>query len=233
VLDLAAGRWAAAMEHLRPAATLDNSHPGLMIANVGDLVEAAVRGGRANEVAGPLRSFLRWADATRSPSPGAIAARCRALCTSGSAAEAEFRTALAAHEREGWPLEQARTQLLLGEHLRRERRRAEARVPLRDALATFERLGAPVWADRAREELRATGETVAGAREPTPAAALAQLTPQELRIAVAVGEGATNREVAAGLFLSPRTVDYHLRKIFHKTGISSRSDLIRMVLAAA
>jgi DNA-binding CsgD family transcriptional regulator/tetratricopeptide (TPR) repeat protein len=229
VLDLAAGRWAAAMDNLRPAAPLDNGHPGLMIANIGDLVEAAVRSGRADEVAAPLRSFLRWADATRSPSPGAIAARCRALRTSGPAAEAEFRTALAAHDRGGWPLEQARTQLLLGEHLRRERRRADARVPLRDALATFERLGAPVWADRAREELRATGETVASA----PPATLTQLTPQELRIAVAVGDGATNREVAAGLFLSPRTVDYHLRKIFQKTGISSRSDLIRMVLATA
>jgi DNA-binding CsgD family transcriptional regulator/tetratricopeptide (TPR) repeat protein len=234
LLDLAAGRWAAAMEHLRPAAPLDNSHPGLMIANIGDLVEAAVRCGRADEVAVPLRSFLRWADATRSPSPGAIAARCRAMRTSGPAAEAEFRTALAAHDRGGWPLEQARTQLLLGEHLRRERRRADARVPLRAALATFERLGAPAWADRAREELRATGEAAAGA----PAAnvsvpTLAQLTPQELRIALAVGEGASNREVAAGLFLSPRTVDYHLRKIFQKTSISSRSDLIRMVLATA
>jgi DNA-binding NarL/FixJ family response regulator len=81
-----------------------------------------------------------------------------------------------------------------------------------------------VWAARARDELRATGETTT---EPTPAA-LSALTPQELRIATAVAEGATNREIAAQLFLSTRTVDYHLRKVFQKTGITSRTELVRL-----
>lgn len=126
-------------------------------------------------------------------------------------------------------MEQARTELLFGEHLRRERRRADARPHLRAALETFQRLGMPVWADRARDELRATGEATGDPATDT----LAHLTSQELRIAAAVGEGATNREVAAQLFLSPRTVDYHLRKVFQKLHISSRADLIRLVAADA
>jgi DNA-binding CsgD family transcriptional regulator len=126
-------------------------------------------------------------------------------------------------------MEQARTELLFGEHLRRERRRADARPHLRAALETFQRLGMPVWADRACDELRATGEATGDPATDT----LAQLTPQELRIAAAVGEGATNREVAAQLFLSPRTVDYHLRKVFQKLRISSRADLIRLVASDA
>lgn len=123
-------------------------------------------------------------------------------------------------------MELARTQLLFGEHLRRERRRADARPHLRAALETFRRLGASSWADRARAELRA-----ADAPKPrhTPTITTA-LTPQERRIVLAVSEGATNREIAAQLFLSPRTVDYHLRKIFQKAGINSRTELVRLTL---
>jgi DNA-binding NarL/FixJ family response regulator len=124
-------------------------------------------------------------------------------------------------------MDQARTQLLIGEHLRRARRRADARQQLRAAVATFARLDAAAWAERARAELRATGEAT-----PRPAPKrLAGLTPQELRVAVAVSEGAPNRQIAAQLFLSPRTVDYHLRKVFQKTGITSRAELVRLVLA--
>lgn len=123
-------------------------------------------------------------------------------------------------------MERARTELLFGEYLCRARRRSDARPHPRAALETFDRLGAPVWADRAREELRASGET-ARRREP---GAMATLTPQERRIVAAVSEGATNREVAAQLLLSPRTVDYHLRKVFQKLGISSRTELIGRTL---
>jgi DNA-binding NarL/FixJ family response regulator len=114
--------------------------------------------------------------------------------------------------------------LLYGEALRRARRRAEAREHLRAAFTTFGQLGASPWAERARTELRASGET---ARQRDPST-LDQLTPQELQIVRFVGQGATNRDVAAQLFLSPRTIDYHLRQVFTKLGISSRAELIRL-----
>ncbi|MGP4022098.1 helix-turn-helix transcriptional regulator [Actinomadura sp. 3N407] len=117
--------------------------------------------------------------------------------------------------------------MLLGEHLRRGRRPADSRPHLRSALETFTRLGAAAWADRARNELRATG---ASTGEHSPGA-LSGLTPQELRIALAVGEGATNRDVAAQLFLSPRTIEYHLRKVFQKTGTASRTELTFLIRA--
>lgn len=124
------------------------------------------------------------------------------------------------------PLEQARTELLFGEFLRRERRRVEARPHLRIAVETFERLGAPLWAERARTELRATGQT-ARRRDPST---LDQLTPHELRIVRAVAHGLTNRDIAGQLFISPRTVDYHLRNVFGKLEISSRAELMRLAL---
>jgi DNA-binding CsgD family transcriptional regulator len=118
-------------------------------------------------------------------------------------------------------------QLAYGETLRRARRRREARTHLREALGTFERLGAAPWAERAGAELRATGET-ARRRDPST---LSQLTPQELQIIRLVGEGGTNREIGAQLFLSRRTIDYHLRNVFVKLGVSSRAELIRLQLA--
>ena len=119
--------------------------------------------------------------------------------------------------------EQARTKLLYGEWLLRERHRTSARAQLRAALELFQRVGAVPWARRAEAELRATGET-ARKRDPST---LTQLTPQELQIAGLVADGLTNRQIAAQLFLSPRTVDYHLRKVFTKLGIASRTDLVR------
>ena len=134
-----------------------------------------------------------------------------------------FEDALREHAETGSSFEHGRTRLLYGELLRRLRRRTEARVHLRGALQTFESYGTPRWADRAQAELRATGET-ARRRD---ASTLGQLTPQELQIARLVGEGASNKEVAAQLFLSPRTVEYHLRKVFAKLGIASRAELMR------
>jgi DNA-binding CsgD family transcriptional regulator len=110
-----------------------------------------------------------------------------------------------------------------GEHLRRQRRRVDARVQLRAALDGLEALGATPWADRAQAELRATGET-AHKREPGTSS---ELTPQELQVARLVGEGLSNKEVAAGLFLSPRTIDAHLRSVFAKLGVTSRTQLAR------
>jgi DNA-binding NarL/FixJ family response regulator len=115
----------------------------------------------------------------------------------------------------------ARTELLYGEWLRRERRRQDARVHLRAALEAFRGLGMRLFAERAEAELRATGET-ARKRDPST---LDDLTPQELQIARLVAQGQTNKEIAAQLFLSPRTIDYHLRKVFSKLEIASRAEL--------
>jgi DNA-binding NarL/FixJ family response regulator len=126
------------------------------------------------------------------------------------------------------PFDLARTALLLGEHLRRQRRRVEARAQLRAAQEMFELLGAEPWAERARVELRATGET-ARRRDPST---IDQLTPQELQIARLVSEGFSNKEVAAQLFLSPRTIEFHLRNVFSKLGVTSRTQLARLTLDA-
>jgi DNA-binding NarL/FixJ family response regulator len=126
------------------------------------------------------------------------------------------------------PFDLARIQLLYGEHLRRDRHRAASRAQLRAALEGFERLRAEPWAERARGELRASGET-ARKRDPST---IDQLTPQELRIARLVAEGLSNKEIAAQLFLSPRTIHYHLRNVFAKLGITSRTQLARLPLSA-
>jgi DNA-binding CsgD family transcriptional regulator len=229
LLELAAGRSEEALEHFRPMQDVDGSvHLGIVLQNAPEFVEAAAQLHQEERATEPLGGLTRLAEATKAPHLLALVARCRALVGAGDP-ERQFQQAIALHAGAGRPMEQARTELLFGEHLRRERRRADARPHLRAALETFQRLGMPVWADRARDELRATGEATGDPATDT----LAHLTPQELRIAAAVGEGATNREVAAQLFLSPRTVDYHLRKVFQKLCISSRADLIRLVAAAA
>ena len=144
-------------------------------------------------------------------------------------AEAAFEACLALNAGRDWPLHQTRTELAYGEFLRRARRKSEARVQLRAALAGFQRLGAEAWADRAASELRATGET---ARK-RDASTLDELTPQELQIARLVAEGGRNREIAGQLFLSPKTVEYHLRKVFQKLGIASRTELARLISSDA
>ena len=125
--------------------------------------------------------------------------------------------------------ERARTELLLGEALRRAKRRSEAREALRSALTVFDAIGARAWAERARRELRALGDEAPAA---APLGGLGTLTPQELQISRLVAAGNSNREVAAQLFLSARTVEYHLYKVYPKLGIGSRTELARLVLTA-
>ena len=152
------------------------------------------------------------------------------------AAEAHFQRALELHEEDerraaglaGRPFNRARTRLAYGEFLRRSRRRVDARVHLRAALDTFEDLRAKPWAERAATELRASGETVR--RRDETAGEVVPLTPQERQVAQLVKKGMSNKDVAAQLFVSPRTVDFHLRNVFTKTGVSSRGELIGLDL---
>jgi DNA-binding CsgD family transcriptional regulator len=224
---LASGHPEEAIGHLEALWVFHaRSNRGIAIAVVPDLVEACVRTGR-RERAREWLAHLPVVDETSSPEAKALVLRSRALLAEAAEADVLFNDALGAHATTERPLEQARTALLYGEYLRRERRRVDAREPLRTALEAFERLGVVPWAERARSELRATGETARKRDVNT----FDQLTRQELQVARVVGQGATNREAAAQLFISPRTVDHHLRSIFQKLGVSSRSELVRLVLA--
>jgi len=228
-LALAAGRTEEALAEfaqLRGSGVQPGSY-GVALHAIPDQVEAAVRAGRPGECRESAAAYLAWARRVGAPELLALAARSRALLAPRDEAEGQFAEALRLHELGDRPLDQARTQLLYGELLRRERRRADARGQLRAALAGFERLGAMLWAGRAAIELRATGESARRRDQST----IDQLTPQELQVAHLIGHGASNRDAAAQLFLSPRTVDYHLRKIFQKLAISSRTELIRLVMA--
>jgi DNA-binding CsgD family transcriptional regulator/tetratricopeptide (TPR) repeat protein len=228
-LHLGLGRWDDAAARLESVWSFapGTGHPHVAMLALPDLVEAWVRAGRL-DLAAP--GATRFADYAGEVAPGrllALSTRCRALVAdSPEAKEKLLSEALTFHDRDPRPFDRARTLLLLGEHLRRERRRAEARVPLRAALDTFDQLSATPWSDRARHELRASGQRVRRRDE----ASLTELTLQERQVTALVGEGATNKEVAAQLFLSPRTVEYHLRNVFAKLQISSRSELARIRL---
>jgi DNA-binding CsgD family transcriptional regulator len=224
-LALATGRPDEALVQLEAMWTLGAVvHRGLAQASVPDLVEAAVRAGRPELGAERLPGYLSWAQAAGSAEAGALAARSRALLAGPEEADALFEESLRLHAATDRPMQQARTALLYGEQLRRHRRRVDARGYLNLAADVFGRLGACRWAQRARDELRATGETVRRTDDVGPA--IDRLTHQELQVARAVSQGLTNREAAAQLFISPRTVDHHLRSIYRKFGITSRAELV-------
>jgi DNA-binding CsgD family transcriptional regulator len=228
VLDLGGGRPDEAYSRLEAltGAGPGEGHAIVKVFAAADLVEAAMRTGRQDRAGPALAALEAWTGHVGSAWSRALVARSRALLAPAEEVDALFTTALAEHAGGGRPFDAARTALLYGESLRRRRRRAEARTHLRAACEAFERLGAVPWAESARTELRATGET-ARKRDPST---VSQLTPQELQIVRLVAEGATNREVAGQLFLSPRTVDYHLHKVFTKLGLSSRAELVRLSL---
>jgi DNA-binding CsgD family transcriptional regulator len=182
-----------------------------------DLVESYVRSGRAEEARRVLATLSRQAVATDSAVAGAAAARCRGMLEGEF--DGAFADALACDDRRPMPFERARTLLAYGRRLHRAKRRAEARARLREAHAGFEQLGATAWAAQAQNELRAAGARRRAARSDT-------LTPQEQRVAAAVRRGASNREIAAQLFLSPKTIEFHLHQIYLKLGIRSRTQLV-------
>ena len=230
-LALARGRWEDALDDLTAVSDYRPGfgHPLLAAAAAPGLVEAAVRSGQPELAAGALALLKEWVDHGSPQHRRPLLERALALRAETAAdATGHYEEALRLHEHGGSPFNRARTELLYGEHLRRERKRREARPHLRAALQGFEQLGAAPWADRASGELRATGET-ARKRDPST---LGQLTPQELQITRLVGEGGSNKEIAAQLFLSPRTVEYHLRKVFMKLGVASRAELIRQGVGA-
>jgi DNA-binding CsgD family transcriptional regulator len=201
-------------------------HPILQPYRVADECEALVRLGRAQEAALTAERMLQLAAATRLPVNQARLERCRGLLAPDGG-DPHFELAVELHA-DGQPFERARTELCFGESLRRARRRTDARAPLRRAFEAFERMGAQPWAERAERELRATGST-ARRRDPST---VDQLTPQELAICRLVAGGLSNREAGGRLFLSARTIEYHLRKAFPKLGITSRVELARLDLGA-
>jgi DNA-binding CsgD family transcriptional regulator len=190
-----------------------------------DLVEAYVRAGRRADA---HEALARFSDAARRSGGSwalAATARCHGMLADDNGFAQHFGEALAGHDT---PFETARTRLCFGERLRRAGRRIEARENLQEALRAFDRLGALPWAERARGELG-----VAGAQPDRRRTAAENLTSQELRVALAVAQGSTNRDAASALFLSTKTVEFHLRNIYRKLGIGSRTELVRTLLTAA
>jgi DNA-binding CsgD family transcriptional regulator len=187
-----------------------------------DLAEVHARAGDTGAAAAALADFEASLE-PQSPVGLATATRARALLATDEELERCFERVLFQHERsdDRWAL--ARTQLAYGERLRRAGRRVDAREQLRLALEIFEGQGADAWADRVRAELRASGETIRRRKSWEEEA----LTPQELQIALHVARGMTNREVGAALFLSHKTIEFHLGRIYRKLKMSSRADLIR------
>ncbi|MFB9476394.1 AAA family ATPase [Nonomuraea salmonea] len=222
LLDLCLGRYAAAHDRFHAVVTAGPGagHPTVVSRSTPDRIEAAVGAGDEEGARATLAAYERWSANAGTPESHALLARCRGLVEGSSDAFAE---ALRLHTN---PFESARTALLLGERLRRSQRPGEARAQLRAAWETFEQAGARPWARRAQEELRAAGES----GQAPPSDVLDVLTPQELRIAGLAADGLSSKEIAARLFLSPRTVEYHLYKMYPKLGISSRTDLARLVV---
>lgn len=222
MLDLGHGRFEAALDRLDRAAQGPVGRQIHAVYFAPDQIEAAVRLGRPEAAAVPYERFRRWAEAADLAWARAVLHRCQALLAAD--AEEHFIAALDHADR---PFEQARTQLLYGEWLRRNRRRTDARAHLRVAQETFRAIGAAQWADRAATELRATGETLN--RHDTYDLA-ARLTSQELQVVRLAATGATNKQIAAQLFLSPKTVSHHLYRAFPKLGVTVRTELAHLDL---
>lgn len=201
---------------------------GLYALALVELVEAAVRSERPQLAATALDRLSKRTRASGTDWALGMEARSRAMLTSGPSAEAFYEEAVRRLARGRVTVHLARARLVYGEWLRRENRRLDAREHLRAAYDTFTRIGAEAFAERARRELSATGETARRRTQDTRDA----LTPQEAQIARLARDGHTNPEIGAQLFISPRTAEYHLHKVFAKLRISSRRELRRALPAA-
>ena len=207
--------------------------PALMLMSAQDRVDAAVRAGDPTQALAWVEALDAFATGTGLPWAEAAAAFGRARSSedgdvSGGGRVTElFETSLAHHAAADRPYDRARVQLAYGEFLRRHQRRVDARSQLRAALETFEDLHSRPFAERAGQELRASGET---ARKRDPSTAL-NLTPMELKVAELVSQGLSNKDVASQCWVSPRTVAFHLRNVFTKTGVTSRGELAHLDLS--
>ncbi|MDJ0463872.1 LuxR family transcriptional regulator [Streptomyces sp. H27-C3] len=225
---LFAGRAQEALEVLVRLAEPGHraAHATFALLAAADTVEAASSAGRPEGGATALRCLKEWAEHTGAAWAVAAALRSEALLADEGAEEL-FLGALSVPGAAEHPFAHARTRLLYGEWLRRARRRTDARVQLAEAAETFQRLGATPLLERSMHEQELTGqrlrrtESYGSSEEPL-------LTPQELRVAKLAANGLTNREVAAQLLISPRTVGHHLSNVFPKLGIVARAELARV-----
>jgi DNA-binding CsgD family transcriptional regulator len=228
LLELGLARPLAAIERLRPVADLAERHgvrEPSVLPYAPDLIEAYARAGEREAATRELAKLSELANALDRRWALAAVARLHGLLGGDDDLDEYFGAALELHdEGAGSAFERARTELLYGERLRRAKRRVEAREHLRSAVELFDGLGAAPWSEQARRELRASGESIPR-RDPT---APEKLTPQELQIALQVAEGKSNRDVAAALFLSPKTVEFHLTHVYRKLNIHSRAELVRL-----
>ncbi len=227
VLELASGRSGEAVRHFRQAS--EPKGAAAFQLSAANLIEASLRNGELEHAHEAYRltmiSFEEHPDATLR----ALAARCRGLLAPPACFEHHFAEALEHHRLGHQPFEEARTRLCFGERLRRAGERRIARDELTAALDVFDALGAAPWSARAAKELRASGQRL----RRRDATAASQLTPQELQVALAVAEGGSNHEVGAALFLSARTVEWHLTRVYRKLEVYSRGELIRLFVGAS
>ena len=226
LLELGRRRYGAALQHA--TALIDHFPIGVSSTVLPNAVEAALRAGQPGIAQRAMRQLEARAEASGSTWARGLLARSRALID-GDDGEQSFRDSIATLDATPLRLDAARAHLLYGEWLRRQGRRVDARAELRTAHESFSTMGADAFAERAADELVATGERVRK-RRVTPTTS--HLTPQEAHIARLAAAGETNTEIAERLVLSSHTVEYHLRKVFRKLEVTSRRQLSRALEAA-
>jgi DNA-binding CsgD family transcriptional regulator len=230
ITAIGAGRHLEAFEHLRrlfgPGDPAFNS--GLQFFALADFVEAAVYSDHSRDARNVIDEMERVSAPNPVPWVETMLCYSKALVATNEDAERSFLKGLGPAAK-NWPFLRGRLLLGYGAWLRRQRRSADARAPLRQARDVFDALGASPWSDRAREELRASGESSLRRTEQV----WENLTPQELHIAQLAAKGHSNKIIGARLYLSHRTVGYHLQRVFSKIGITSRTGLSSVLATAS